>query len=171
MRLIALLMLMEIVCGNEQSMNTENTLSLTENAKSPAARIEDVAWIAGSWQGSAFGGLAEEIWSLPRDGNMMGVYRHTKDGEITFFEILTISEYEGSLILRLKHFNRNLVGWEEKDEAILFALVQLTNDSAYFDGMTFRRLDENHITVFVRQQDQEGNTGELEFPYQRVTAE
>jgi hypothetical protein len=152
---------------SQDSSLTPNILSLDENATSPPAKINDVAWIAGHWHGEAFGGMAEEIWSHPNNGTMMGMYRLIKDDSVVFYEFFTISEENGSLILRLKHFNPNLEGWEEKSESISFPLVKFDATNIYLDGMTFKREGEDKIHVFVRKRSKDGILGELKFHYQR----
>ena len=75
---------------------------------SPPATIEDVSWIAGAWESEALGGFVEEVWSNPRAGTMMGMFRATRENDIRFYELLAIAEEGGSLILRIKHFNPDL---------------------------------------------------------------
>ena len=45
---------------------------------------------------------------------MMGSYRLVKDDKVIFYELQTIVEQGSSLVFRLKHFNADLSGWEEK---------------------------------------------------------
>lgn len=148
-----------------------NVLSLDPDRASPQATIGDVAWIAGHWVGEAFGGIGEEIWSRPAGGAMMGMYRIVKDGAVGFYEFLTISEVDSSLVLRLKHFHTDLKGWEEKDDMVTFPLVKLEDGQAYFDGITFRKLDSDKLQIFLAQRTKDGSIHELEFLYDRVGEE
>lgn len=99
---------------------------------------------------------------------MMGTYRVLKDEGVAFYELITISEEDGTLILRLKHFHSDLTGWEERDEVVTFPLVKLGPTDAYLDGMTFRRSGEDKLEVFVRRRSDEGGPSVLAFPYDRV---
>jgi hypothetical protein len=146
----------------------QNTLSLDPGQRSPQAKIEEVAWITGHWSGKALGGTAEEIWSRVAAHAMMGMYRLIKDKSIAFYELLTITEENGTLVLRLKHFNADLTGWEEKGEVVTFPLVKLAPNEAYFDGMTFRRLDKDKLQIFVRIRGEDGSQSEIEFLYDRA---
>jgi hypothetical protein len=120
--LILFLLLAE--AGVAQQRYTANTLTL--GGESPGdAGIGIMSWLAGHWKGEAFGGIGEEWWSSPLEGAMMGIYRASSP-RFNFYEILTIYEQEGSLLLRLKHFNRDLTGWEEKDETIDFPFIRAT---------------------------------------------
>ncbi|NIV71621.1 hypothetical protein GWN26_15415, partial [Candidatus Saccharibacteria bacterium] len=113
-------------------------------------------------------GIAEEIWSQPAANSMMGVYRLIKDNKIAFYEIVTIVEEPEGLILRLKHFNADLTGWEEKDVAMEFPLKRLTDKEAIFDGISFYRISEDSMKVIVLSEERGGEVKELKFSYSRV---
>ena len=87
----------------------------------------------------------------------MCAFKLVKDNKVQFYEICTISEENGSLMLRIKHFNPDLKGWEEKDETVDFPLVKVDGQIAYFSGMTFQRKSEdrtlyrNHILSPIEQ--------------------
>jgi len=124
------------------------------------ASIEEVAWIAGIWKGKALGGEIEEIWSKPLGGSMMGSFKLVSDGQVNFYELCTITEEKGSLLLRIKHFNKDLKGWEEKDKSVSFRLVKLEPKKAYFDGLTFELVGKNtlHVSVIIGKGGQEKET-------------
>lgn len=98
----------------------------------------------------------------------MGMFRVERDGEIMFYEFFTIREVKRSLLLQIKHFHRDLIGWVEKDETVNFPLVKMDENTVWFDGLTMKMIDENHLTVYVRSENQEGAESELSFPYRRV---
>lgn len=148
-----------------QEQLTEHTLKLTEGSKGEKAKIEDVAWIAGNWAGEALGGWCEEIWSEPKAGTMMGMFRLIRDDKPAFFEILTIVEEDSTLILRLKHFNPNLKGWEEKDETVDFPLVKFTDQTANFSGMTFQRKSQDELIIYLAFKQKNGSFREGKFHY------
>lgn len=146
----------------------QNTIRLQEGVASPKAFVEELAWLEGHWLAEALGGTAEEIWAAPKAGAMMGMFRAERDGEISFYEFFTIREMDGSLLLQIKHFQRDMVGWEEKDETVDFPLVKLEDKTVWFDGLTMKMVDDNHLTVYVLSENQDGSESELSFPYQRV---
>ncbi len=146
---------------------TANTLTLAAGQKSAPARIEDMAWYAGQWCGSGLGGINEEIWSTPRAGVMMGMYRLIKDGKPVFYELLTMLEEKGSLVIRLKHFHPDLKGWEERDESEEFAFVARRDGRLYFDGMTFEPSGPDAVTVYLAIEHKDGKVTEESFRYTR----
>jgi hypothetical protein len=144
-----------------------NTLSFDPSQDRPKATIQDVAWITGHWHGEVFGGAAEEIWSPPLSHSMMGMFRLMKNDAVEFYELLTIVEEDDSLVMRLKHFNADMTGWEEKEAAQSFPLVKVTPDEACFDGLTFRKMDDNWLKIFLRMHHEDSVVQEIEFDYRR----
>jgi len=145
-----------------------HTLSKDKATPSPAASIEDFTWIAGHWQGEAFGGQTEEVWTKPLGSSMMGSFKLVHGDKVTFYELCVLREIDNTVLFELKHFNEDLKGWEEKDETVAFPLVKYTDDVAYFDGITFEKIseDEMHVFVIIEQDDEE--TEEVSFVYHRV---
>ncbi|WP_299114525.1 DUF6265 family protein [uncultured Winogradskyella sp.] len=125
------------------------TLALFAQDKTLEPKLESISWIAGTWHGEAFGGITEEIWSKPSSGSMMATFKLTVDGKVQFYEIEVIREIENSLILQLKHFNNDLKGWETKDETVDFPLKYITENKVVFEGMSFEKISENEMNVYV----------------------
>ena len=138
---------------------------MDKDQSSPKANIQQVSWITGQWKGEAFGGITEENWSEPSGGSMMATFKLISDGKVSFYEIETISEVNNSLLLRLKHFNNELKGWETKDETLDFPLIRVTKNKAIFEGMVFESVDENTMVVYVAIQQKDGTTVTIPFNY------
>ena len=100
---------------------------------------------------------------------MMGMLRLVKDGKIVFYELLTLVEHESSLLLPLKHFNADLTGWEEKADTVKFRLLKIAADAAHFAAMTFHRLSDEAVEVFLAIRNRaDGSIREERFLMQRV---
>lgn len=143
-----------------------NTMEKDEKSVSPKATLDDVAWMAGHWKGEAFGGVIEEIWSPELGGSMMGSFKLVIENEILFYELMTITEENGSLMMRVKHFDKGLNGWEEKDESIEFVLLKKTDKKLYFDGLTLEKTGKKSIVIYVII-DEKGKKEEVPFTYKR----
>ncbi|MCT4629947.1 DUF6265 family protein [Winogradskyella sp.] len=129
-------------------------------------KLENIKWISGTWHGEAFGGITEEIWSEPSNGSMMATFKLSVDGKVQFYEIEIIHEVENSLVLQLKHFNNDLKGWETKDETVDFPLKYITEDKVVFEGMTFEKVNENEMNVYVDIKE-EDVTKTVKFNYKK----
>lgn len=126
------------------------TLSFSETPKPTTANefdINDYTWLVGSWAGDGFGGTSHEIWEKPVNGTMMGMYRHIDaEGELVFYEFMLLDETG----LRLKHFNPNLTGWEEKDDMTTFEMIRFSEDKIELKGLTFERTSDNEMVISLR---------------------
>ena len=132
----------------------------------PAFDIADFAWLAGQWRGEGLGGSCEEIWSRPMAGTMVGTFRLVKNGEIVFYEIMVLGGDAKGGYLKVKHFSKNFVAWEDKAECVRFALESVRKDRAVFSGLTLeRRGDKLDIKLKMRSGD--GSTRWETFAFQR----
>jgi hypothetical protein len=148
---------------------TPNTLTAAAEVPSPRATLKDMSWFVGRWTGTGLGGLCEETWSEPASGAMMGMFRFLKDGKVVFYEFLTLVEHEGSLLLKLKHFNPDLTGWEEKADFMKFRLLKMEPDAAYFEGLTFKRVGGDKLEIFLAIRNRaDGSVREERFEMRQV---
>jgi len=109
--------------------------------------LDQLTWLQGHWKGDGFGGTSEELWSPPTNGVMMGMFRHhTADGKLNFYEFLTIDA--GGL--KLKHFNPDMTGWEEKNDYVTFKFDSQSATKIAFKGLTFERIDDNNMQISLR---------------------
>jgi len=128
-------------------------------------KLENIAWISGNWKGEAFGGITEENWSEPSGGSMMATFKLINNGKVAFYEIEIIREVDNTLMLQLKHFNHDLKGWETKDETVDFPLKKITSSKVVFDGMTFEKVTNNEMNVYVDMHQKDGSTKTVKFNY------
>lgn len=143
--------------------------SLAAGQASPAATLADVAWLEGRWVGEGLGGQAEETYSPPVGGAMIGAFRSVRGGKPFFYEFVVVQERAGSLVYRLKHFWPDGRPWEDKDQWIEFRLAALTPAAIYFDGCTFERTGADAMAVHVRIEDKAGGKSRVEtFTYRRA---
>jgi Domain of unknown function (DUF6265) len=58
----------------------------------PPRDVAELAWMAGSWQGSDGGLEMEEVWLPPKGGAMVGLHRDVAKGRMVSFEFLRIEQ-------------------------------------------------------------------------------
>jgi hypothetical protein len=149
---------------------TPNTLMTAAEQPSPSATLGEMTWFAGQWTGTGLGGTCDEVWSQPAAGAMMGMFRLVKEGKLVFYEFLTLVEHEGSLLLKLKHFNADLTGWEEKADFVKFRLLKIEPDAVYFEGLTFKRVGRDKLEIFLALRNRtDGTVREETFVMNRVS--
>ena len=69
-----------------------------------------MAWLAGYWRGTGLGGECEELWSEPLADRMLGSFALVRDDKLVFSEALELVEEEGSLVLKIRHFDAGFDG-------------------------------------------------------------
>jgi hypothetical protein len=143
--------------------------SLSESEGPGAATLADIAWIEGRWIGEGLGGAVEEVYAPAYGGQMMGMFRYAREGVPQFYELMLFEERDGSLMFRVRHFNRDFSAWEDKaaDETVDFPLVAVEGTIAYFDGTTFRNNRDGTMTVGLRMETRDGFRTEL-FEHRRA---
>lgn len=124
----------------------------------PQATLEDLAWLEGSWTGPGIGGNpAGETYSAPAGGQIAGHFYQTDgEGGVQFHELITIvPDGQGSLALRLKHFDGDLRGWEQPpaDTALHFPLTARDGDTWTFSAVVFDRQAEDRLRITVAMRE------------------
>ncbi len=106
----------------------------------PSARVEDMAWLAGHWRGEGLGGQVEEFWTEPQAGQMIGLFRLVKDGKLVFSEHMALGvDASGALVMKVKHFSPEFVGWEDKEGAVRFVFEEVKPGFARSKALTIQR--------------------------------
>ena len=131
------------------------------------ATLADVSWLVGSWEGEAFGGTFEEVWNPPSKGSMVGFFKFMGDEAVAFYELLLLVEEEGSLSLKVKHFNPDFSAWEEREDYVDFRFVSADDDIIHFSGISFYRMSQNEIQAWIRMRSGDQITEE-KLVYRRV---
>jgi len=132
-----------------QSQRTEHTFKLDDPGNRPAATLDDVSWLVGNWSGEAFGSSFEEGWNPPSAGSMIGFFKLMDGDAVVFYELLLLVEEEGSLSLKVKHFNADFTAWEEKADYVTFRYVKSDEDAVHFSGISFYRVDDDTLNAYI----------------------
>lgn len=85
------------------------SFSSLSHAAGPAATIEDVAWLTGNYAGALGPNVLEENWIKAEGASIAAMVRMTGNGGTSMFEMITIEEVDGSLVLHIQQFNPGFV--------------------------------------------------------------
>ena len=99
---------------------------------------------------------------------MMGMYRSLKQDQASFYEFLLLVEENGTLVMKLKHFNPDFSAWEEKTAFTSFKLVAVEERAVHFDGLSFIR-EGDTLKIYLLLRDRSGQVREEEFRLRRST--
>ena len=155
-RVAAFCLLLACASAAAQSQRTENTYRLDDPDVRPAATLDDVARLAGSWTGTAFGKQFEAVWNPPSGDSMVGLFKLLDGDQVSFYEILLIIEEGDSLALRVKHFSSEFVAWEDKPDFVSFPLVRVDEDAVHFSGLSFYRQDAETMDGYLAMKTADG---------------
>lgn len=144
---VVALLVCSAACG--QSKHLDHTYKLDDPGDRPAATLADVDWMVGNWLGEAFGKTFEEVWNPPSAGSMVGMFKVIDEDEVDFYEILLMIEQEDSLSLLVKHFSKDFIAWEDKEDYIRFRLVKVEEDAVHFSGISFYRINDDLIHAYL----------------------
>lgn len=136
---------------------------------SPPASISEAAWLTGQWSGEGIAGAeAHESWLAPSHTTMVGTFvQETPEGGIMFTEHMYLMEQDGSLVVKLKHFNPDLTGWEEKNGMVTFPLLSAEPCALYFHALTYRCDGTGGMVVAVRINSDKPEPQELLFRFRK----
>jgi hypothetical protein len=79
--------------------------------------------MSGRWINDSADGHEEEYWSPVVGASMVGTYRVVTAGNAVFYEFWAIEVEAGTAVFKMKHFNRGLIGWEEKGDVVRLPLT------------------------------------------------
>ncbi len=138
-------------CLSESRMNNEQNNLVS---------FDDFEWLVGFWEGEAFGGHFEEVWLPESGGSMSGIFKLITNDSVSFYEIFTITFDSTDPVLRVKHFNADLTGWEEKDEVVTFPFISAGDGEIRFDGLTYRKRSDKTMQIILKIKNSDGKVTE-----------
>ena len=135
--------------------------------------LPDLGWLAGIWSGSNGDQYYEEHWSQAVADQLMGMFRMLESDKPVFYEFMTIGLEGHRVTLSIKHFNPGLIGWEDKDQAVRYDLIQHNPHELVFfkrqsqeqNWMVYRQAGERLEVFFV---DLEGEVEGSRFSFERL---
>ncbi len=146
----------------------------SDGGETAASAFAPLAFMAGTWRGEKGGSSIEEIWRPPDGDNMIGMFRLVADGSVVFYEFMSIEAEASGPVLRIKHFDKGLVGWEEKERSVVFDLARVGDGEAVFEerppggpARLIYRLAGPDELVLVLEKEKDGKTSRSGFQFTR----
>lgn len=94
--------------------------------------LKPLTFLSGRWVSEKGTEVQEENWSPVSGDSMIGSFRIVQGGRPIFYEFWVVEVDENRPVLKLKHFNANLAGWEEKSASTRLPLASSSEDDAVF---------------------------------------
>ena len=111
--------------------------------------LADLAWLEGTWRGAGANAagdttIDEEHWGAAIGESRLGWFRAVRGEAVRFYEFQVMRTEPLGVKLFIKHYSRDLSGWEPRDSSTVYALTSATPTEARF---TNPRDDEyQHMT-------------------------
>ncbi|MBZ5693873.1 MAG: DUF6265 family protein [Acidobacteriia bacterium] len=87
--------------------------------QAPNTTLADFAWLAGRWQGAWGPRIAQQVWTAPKAGVMLGAFQLAENDKTLVLELFTLVEDTDGIKLHLRHFTPALAAWEKAGPAVL----------------------------------------------------
>lgn len=134
----------------------------------PAASIDQLQWMTGNWAGMLGPNQLEENWIGVEGSSIAAMVRMTGSDSTSMFEMITIEESDGTLVLHIQQFNP---GFEARTEAPQeMILEEIGENSVRFTAVSeggmaklgYSHPDADTFIIHVGQPD----GSEIEIPLQ-----
>ncbi|MCY4358141.1 MAG: DUF6265 family protein [Gammaproteobacteria bacterium] len=103
-------------------------------AAEPAATIDQLDWMTGNWAGQLGPNQLEENWIATEGGSIAAMVRMTGEGSTSMFEMITIEEVDGSLVLHIQQWDP---GFQPRTEsAQKMELEEISDNSVRFRAVS-----------------------------------
>jgi len=87
--------------------------AVTATAPASGTTLADLSWLAGRWQGTWGPRLAQQTWTAPKAGVMLGTFQLAEGDKTLVLELFALVEDPDGVKLYLRHFTPSLTPWEK----------------------------------------------------------
>ena len=135
------------------------------------ADVKDLAFMAGTWTLKHEWGDMEEFWGKPMGDNLASTFRCVKDGKVVFYEFMVVEQAGDIPVLKLRHFNKGSIGWEDKDKPYLMPAISLVKNAVVFQSVdkkvriTYKRLSPQKLDCILDEKGKDGKWKQDVFNY------
>jgi len=137
--------------------------------------VGEFAWLAGRWQGTWGPRVAQQVWTTPKAGVMMGTFQLAENDKTLVLELFTMVDGPDGIKFRLRHFTPSLVAWEKPGPTVL-DLSSADAKSIVFENPTdgqpkrtsITRVDADTYILKSEVVPEKGDPQTTEITYHRV---
>jgi hypothetical protein len=94
--------------------------------------LQPLSFLSGRWVSETPTEMQEEIWTPVSGDSMIGSFRILQHGRPVFYEFWVVEVDDNRPVLKLKHFDAGLLGWEEKNATTKMPLISTAESDAVF---------------------------------------
>ena len=102
-------------------------------AQASSSAMDQLSFLTGRWISDTPDEYQEESWSPIHSQNITGQFRVLQKGTPVFYEFWSVEMDHNIPVLKLKHFNAGLIGWEDKDKSTRMPLRKAGTNEVLFE--------------------------------------
>lgn len=135
------------------------------------ASVSQLGFMTGIWVQKTVSGEIEEFWGKPIGDNMVSSFRYVKNGKVAFYEFVVIEQTDTVPVMRIRHYNRGSIGWEDKNDPLNMPLASLTDNEAEFISLNgavhliYKRVDGENLQAILNEKGKDGVWNKEVFSY------
>ncbi len=151
-RLLILSLMLSSISVSFADEAVPDILTYTSGDPIAEASLEDLVWLIGDWrwEGDVFGQKhGEYIIRMGEQGQMPALAHGYSRYSLFFNEIQIFKEFDGGIEWRLKHFGKELKGWEPQYQPIVRPLIKKTENALYFHDFTFVKESLDRFVIYA----------------------
>jgi|GEM_PF-3275725 len=115
-------------------------LSLIKSFTQPIpATIDQLSWLTGGWKGKHDDFWAEELWSHPHEGTILGSYRRHSEQKVVLMDIINITQHDQTIKYFFRRIEDPLKPTDHYIAPAMFTLCHIAENEC-----TFVHDDETH---------------------------
>lgn len=119
----------------------------------PAATIDELSWMTGTWAVPFGPNTLEENWITPKDGAISAIVRMSGNGTTSMYEVIVIEEKDGSLEMSIQQWGPGFTPQSEQAQKMelteigenMVRFTALTEGT--FDYLEYRRPTDTTFTI------------------------
>ncbi|MES2604287.1 MAG: DUF6265 family protein [Pseudomonadota bacterium] len=109
------------------------SVSVNAFAARPAAKIDDLAWMTGTWSAALGPNTLEENWIAPSNGSIASMVRMSGAAGVGMWEVITIEEKDGSLMMNVEQWSK---GFAPRTPVQQLELAEIDGQRVKFTAVT-----------------------------------
>jgi hypothetical protein len=144
-----------------------------EHTERAALKLEELDWMVGHWQYSAFffGSEIEglTIVSAAQHNLMLGHAHAWSDEHTAVAEILSYTQRGQHIDFRVRHVTYDLHSIEPVEEPKVHPLIRHDANVFYFDGHTIVKNNDDQYTLYLEVKGEDGQPHRFVIPHKRLS--
>ena len=84
---------------------------------------------------------------------MVGMFKLFGDDGVAMYELMVMTVEDGTLSLKIRHFNPDFTAWEDKTEDVTLQLVKKEDNALHFGMVSFYRRNDDRIDAYILFRD------------------